>query len=1177
MNPSEDDDLKLQRASASLLTEFATILPRLLRKQKPGSEHNTVRHHVRKGDLFRACSLVCIPQPHVPTISYKKKIEPFQEDPQLLDTHLKSFIPPLVAVYLEVIQVESREPPKQDCTSLEHAVCYVINLFCKVRGEKVIRGFFNNEPRYLEPILNKLEAITNANVSDSLLSDQSLSPWVDRYVLLQWLSHLLLAPFPLESMSGLQDSAATSNALRVHLPTEVPGIALRGLYVCLKSLRSASKERNAAASLLVRLCTRPDMQRIGLLDAMVQWSLVFFQAISDDQTDIHECLGVLSFLSGLVASCSNEEIGPYLARVYQTCRRILEQDNLASVKSSAVARKLMIKTFRNIVVHTLQATSNFSGIDTTIVLEEVIEYLLEALADADTPVRYGASKALSIITLKLEDDMAGEVVEAILDSLIQNVFWQGSKRNLNSVNPLHWHGLTLTLSHLLYRKAIATDHLPQVLNALLLSLGFEQRSPTGGSIGTNVRDAACFGIWALSRRYPTHDLLGVETSLIRASEHYKSITILQALAIELVTAACLDPAGNIRRGSSAALQELIGRHPNTVESGIPLVQIVDFHAVGLRHRAMCDVAIQAAELHEMYWRQLFEAVIEWRGTGSLDVSSRLSAARAVGLLAELRDAGISQQMSDVLLTKLATLKPREVEERQGLVMCLTALLRNRQAAQIKGPKAIAPLISWNLLENELKLEDKTLTSPALRPEFTAASICNFLGAMSSVTLKESSDILVELPTAEIVRLLNLCLGRYEDSVLEAIPIAIPTILQLLDKTHGHMADNLVAQWLEKLEHEASYNGSRCSGHALALGASFSLALRHARWEDSQRRIVKVLTFRCTSAVAIEARTVALRALTILLTSMCEARDHGTGSLAPDVEMQIGSALHIALNDYTITERGDIGSLVRLEALGAVQAAWALDALKQTTDTDYGLMIEADVIRISLEKLDKLRAKAAAVHRKIMKENLEEPGKPSEVVVTEDVSSQNYFHNKLKVIQPRLRPALMEATLAGYTISAGMGSETVVQNAREALINYVDHLSNANESIQEPSDDNGASLLDIATCLVKILKDNITNDRVLIPLLELIAFLFDMGIMQRLETTTFNFRVLLSNIQKAHFKSTHIQKLHLALDVYRGLSTLSKTREDTITKVVSMLLHPFPKVSLSLLYKGKHTQINSSTN
>jgi hypothetical protein len=37
------------------------------------------------------------------------------------------------------------------------------------------------------------------------------------------------------------------------------------------------------------------------------------------------------------------------------------------------------------------------------------------------------------------------------------------------------------------------------------------------------------------------------------------------------------------------------------------------------------------------------------------------------------------------------------------------------------------------------------------------------------------------------------------------------------------------------------------------------------------------------------------------------------------------------------------------------------------------------------------------------------------------------------------------------------------------------------------------------------------------------------------------------------------KLHLALDIYRGLGAIPVTSADTLTKVMSMLLHPFPKV------------------
>jgi tubulin-specific chaperone D len=47
----------------------------------------------------------------------------------------------------------------------------------------------------------------------------------------------------------------------------------------------------------------------------------------------------------------------------------------------------------------------------------------------------------------------------------------------------------------------------------------------------------------------------------------------------------------------------------------------------------------------------------------------------------------------------------------------------------------------------------------------------------------------------------------------------------------------------------------------------------------------------------------------------------------------------------------------------------------------------------------------------------------------------------------------------------------------------------------------------------------------------------------------------------HFKSTVIQKLQLAIDVYRGLAEVEATRKDVLAKLCNMLLHPFPKVCI----------------
>ncbi|KAJ4301438.1 hypothetical protein N0V90_003530 [Kalmusia sp. IMI 367209] len=1138
MNATEDDDLKLLRASISHLSDLEKLILRLIRKSENASSE--ARPRVRVGDLRRIYTL----------------IEPFQEDPQLLDTHLKTFIPPLIAAYLDALRKATKPKPKKGYVPLTHAICQILNLFCKVRGEKVVKGFLNNEPRYLEPILSEFEAGIHATQSADEPPPQWIVPWTERYVLLLWLSHLMLAPFPLASMSAMQSSQEVATTLELDLPAKAPGITLRVLSICITGLQSASKERSAAAQLLVKLCVRPDMQKLGLLRTLVQWSLAFFDKISEGDADIHQSLGVLSFLSGLVTSATNEEIGPFLPAIYSSCQNIISQPHLAFVKSSAVARKLVVKTLRNIVVHSLQAEASSNGLDTTTVIEEVIEFLLESLADGDTPVRYAASKALSIVTMKLEPEMGEDVVEAILGSLNENVYWQGAERNLSGVDPLRWHGLTLTLSHLLYRRALSTIQLPEILNALLLALAFEQRSTTGGSIGTNVRDAACFGIWALSRRYTTTELSAVETSSVRASEHQEGISILQVLAIELLVVACLDPAGNIRRGSSAALQELIGRHPSTVYEGISLVQVVDFHAVGLRERAMCKVAIEASNLYRVYWEALFDNLLGWRGIGSLDSASRLFTARAVGLLSVDQSSAALRDMADRICNELTALKTREVEERQGLVSALAALIDRNSKRDIPGSPADPSkeadfTFLWDLLHGDLKLEDNAFISPALRPDFTASSICNLLGALAEMRCWPSEFDKSRVPTVELIRLLNLCLGRHADSVSEAIPRTASSAWRLLRWISPSDADAMISGWLSRLENEASYNGLRWSGFAIALGAVYPW-LCHGRSDITtamQDQIAEILPFRCTSAVAIETRTVALLALRILMDNCQDPNSLVT--LHPSIRDRIASALHVALNDYTVTERGDVGSLVRLEALNTTGIAWETGLLRGSTHDEK---LHADVLRLSLEKIDKVRLRAAQVLGRGSYEHFEKVADG----VADGVSSYAYFANALSVLKPTSPTAIIEAVCLGYMTSAGLGSESVVQNSRSALLDAFDSWP----TVATDGKLDTYNLLDVVNCFLSLLKSNLDTERVLLPLLEIFAFLFDMQVMHRLLETSFNFRAVLSFTQKAHFKSTHMQKLLLALDVYRGLGTISSTRADTITKVTSMLLHPFPKIRIA---------------
>lgn len=750
-------------------------------------------------------------------------LEPFQELPQLLDPHLASWVSTLATAYLEfnvmravdrrqqqLLEAErgggDRAAPEKDkavsnkwSVPLSTAITDILYTLCKIRGEKVIVRFLHAEVRYIEPLIAAFEA-AEPRPQQGPVERWRPTPmgtmwkYEERYIVLLWLSHLMLAPFDLATISSdrvsvsdedVEDEsdednkgATSSNRDRQHdaaipgfeWPAGLPSIATRLLPLATKYLVVPSKERDGARALLVRLAMRRDMQALGLLDALVRWGLGIVRpprtlAAGEASGVVHSIyayVGVLSLLAGMLRSSETTlDMVPYLRPIFSAVTGVVVDaaavDNRQQAKGrdavselivgSATARKLLVKTARCCAVAALHYVRNqgvlssmgaegerkraaLSADQAIDIVEEAVGYLMERLPDTDTPVRFAASKALSVITLALgagstgdgadgfnSETMAHDVVEAVLQALKENVrvttgppvvadedgdrldivvpyigdysqsmSEEGEAKataarprvyDLSSVSPLAWHGLVLTLSHLLYRRSPPRSMLKDVVEALRLALQFEQRSATGGSVGANVRDAACFGAWAVARRYTTEELLAAEgedfnggsgrgsgktavsvtreedepsaageggtggggskgsershekeeeweteeemsekqskakrkkagkkpqslkldasaTAPVRPKLGPRTSSLLQSLATSLVVTATLDPSGNVRRAASAALQELVGRHPDSIVAGIALVQAVDYHAVALRSRACLEVAARAA-------------------------------------------------------------------------------------------------------------------------------------------------------------------------------------------------------------------------------------------------------------------------------------------------------------------------------------------------------------------------------------------------------------------------------------------------------------------------------------------------------------------------------------------------------------------------------------------------------
>ncbi|KAH0074851.1 hypothetical protein KCU60_g18593, partial [Aureobasidium melanogenum] len=247
-----------------------------------------------------------------------------------------------------------------------------------------------------------------------------------------------------------------------------------------------------------------------------------------------------------------------------------------------------------------------------------------------------------------------------------------------------------------------------------------------------------------------------------------------------------------------------------------------------------------------------------------------------------------------------------------------------------------------------------------------------------------------------------------------------------------------------------------------------------------------------TAPLTEWRIVGLRAVDLMIQA---------DTIDADILPGVLSALDAGLNDYTITERGDVGSLTQIDARSRH-------------------LLEGNIIRLSLEKMDRVRLQAA----RCLKQDLN-----AKNVSDMDVSSYQYF---LKLFTPlNYDPPSWkrDAILKGSISCAGVGAEGLLRASRMALVDTLSRGSDTKEAETQ-------------------------------PLLELIAYLLDALPSIVPLDSPFNWRVLLSLVQKAHFKSNNISRILAAIEVYQALAEKPTARVDTLKKLVSMLrTNPYPTV------------------
>uniref|UniRef100_A0A8C3XTC1 Tubulin-specific chaperone D n=1 Tax=Chelydra serpentina TaxID=8475 RepID=A0A8C3XTC1_CHESE len=667
-------------------------------------------------------------------------MDKYQEQPHLLDSHLEW----MMHLLLDVVR-DNRSP-----SPLVHLAFKFLYIITKVRGYKIFLRLFPHEVADLQPVL---DMFADQNPKD-------YETWETRYMLLLWLSMTCLIPFDLARLDG--------NILSEEGRTRMP-IMDRILKVAKSYLVVSDKSRDAAAVLVSRFITRPDvkqkrmadfldwalstlskssfqtMEGTIVMDGMLQALVNTVDTIKDNPWKLMPST-VLECLDNCKLSESNQTLLRKLGvKLVQRLGLTFLKPKVAKWRYQRGCRSLaanlqfsaQVPVAQNLVAAAVTAAADEEEYDIPGEVENVIEQLLIGLKDKDTIVRWSAAKGIGRITGRLPKELADDVVGSLLDCF-------SFQETDNS-----WHGGCLALAELGRRGLLLPSRIADVVPVILKALTYDEKRGAC-SVGSNVRDAACYVCWAFARAYDPLELK----------------PFVNQISSALVIAAVFDRDINCRRAASAAFQENVGRQ-GTFPHGIDILTASDYFAVGNRVNCFLNISVYIASFPE-YTQSMIDHLVNMKINHWDGVIRELSTKALHNLTPQ-----VPEYMTNVVLPRLLPLSVgTDLHTRHGAILACAEITHalyklaaenNRcQYTQDYVTKIILNIFStipdgWQWLIND-SLRSLPLVSSTARQQIKVHSwvpLCNclFLGELLQQYISELQN------TEEMIRCgFSLALG-----------------------------------------------------------------------------------------------------------------------------------------------------------------------------------------------------------------------------------------------------------------------------------------------------------------------------------------------------------------------------------------------------------------------------------
>ncbi|WZY87537.1 hypothetical protein YC2023_044272 [Brassica napus] len=1105
-------------------------------------------------------------------------MDKYQEQGQLVEPYLESIVSPLMLIIRSKIsELDSRS---DEILKIVKPICIIIYTLVTVCGYKSVIKFFPHQVSDLELAVLLLEKCHSTS-SGSSLRQESTGEMEAKCVTLLWLSILVLVPF---DISSVDTSIAEDESFCVG---DIAPLVLKILGFCKDYLCSSGPMRRISGLLLSKLLTRPDMGKA--FTSFVEWTDEVLSSKEDSVVNHFRLLGVMEALAAIFKTASRKLLLDVLPTVLNNVT-VLSKSSAAT--RSPLLRKYLIKLTQRIglvclphrlpswryVARTASLSENIStgptqrlapdhagaavsqpectddqedeDMDVPEILEEIIEMLLSGLRDTDTVVRWSAAKGIGRVSSRLTSVLSEEVLSSVLE-LFSPGEGDGS-----------WHGGCLALAELARRGLLLPRSFPQVVPIIVKALHYDvRRGPH--SVGSHVRDAAAYVCWAFGRAYYHKDMKNV----------------LDQLAPDLLIVGSFDREVNCRRAAAAAFQENVGRQGN-YPHGIDIVNIADYFSLSSRVNSYLQVAVSIAQyegyLYPFVDELLYNKICHW------DKSLRELAAKALAALVKYEPEYFVNYVleklipctlsTDLCMRHGATLAAGEVVlavHQCGYVLSagcnMGTVLESRPYHRRFQTVFTHVRDSHKRIAGIVPAIEKARLYRGKGGEIMRLAVSRFIECISSshVALSERTERI-------LLDTLTVNLGHPNSQIQNAAVSAVQQLVQSYLIGNDKKAADLISK---HLKHLTDPNVAVRRGSALALGV-LPYELLIAKWKDVVSKLCSACMIEANPEDRdAEARMNAVKGLTSVCETLTQPRasdpENDDLSLFILIKTEVMDTLLKALDDYSVDNRGDVGSWVREAAIhGLEKCTYILckkagdhnnDSFSSLFDSNLANRLIGGIVKQGVEKMDKLRETAAkALQRILYHETVTVPFILYREKLEEIIPNQEGLRWAVPTFSfPRFVqllgfPCYSKGVMSGLVISAGGLQKSLKEASFSALLQYLGE-GEANEQRSKES----------AMCddILWILQEYKKCDRVIVPCLKTIEELLDEKMFLNQEAYTLSFYKGVVDSLAIELRASKIfAKLEAGVVILGYIASVSEPiSKQAFSQLLSFLAHRYPKI------------------